>query len=577
MKYKTLDYLLGGRWAISLRGSLAVYPFVVLGAPLGNAVGVKNFPFAEWTYISFLASIPAFAILVLLNFTIYKNRSIKPLPWWGIVLVGGILGLVKGFSMSLIGYKFGILTESFASDVQHRIANHVLIGTCLLPLVAFVTAGYDRYSSQRNKLLRQALAQNSQTGWQANSAPTSQVLANSRISGKIERNLTETQVVLSRLMDSRIEIDGAWLANYLRSRAITSIRPLSHSLFDASGNAVGVRRFRSALKWAVVNFTVYPDAVLVAYAVTSIANHYDYDPFLAATSRFAIQLLLLFGLLHGLRVVNERFHINKLTYKLMIKIGVVTLFELLSSGAIKIVGLRADLVPSLIVDGIWVFFLILVTSAVITIFTQEEAMISTLRSVITDQELQFAEERSINAEAGRNLAHFLHSNLQTALLNSANVIDSAAQAGNTDAVRGEIEKLQNMLRLPDVDEMLITNLTLEATLQHAKRNWDGLMQVQSQFKGTDKEGTSSEAKKIGLVLDEALSNSFRHGKASKVKITLEASKDTLKLSVIDNGIGPTNGAEGMGSQTFDAIAGSSWELAADQEIGSRFTLALRRS
>jgi two-component sensor histidine kinase len=112
---------------------------------------------------------------------------------------------------------------------------------------------------------------------------------------------------------------------------------------------------------------------------------------------------------------------------------------------------------------------------------------------------------------------------------------------------------------------------------HAKRNWDGLMQVQSQFKGTDKEGTSSEAKKIGLVLDEALSNSFRHGKASKVKITLEASKDTLKLSVIDNGIGPTNGAEGMGSQTFDAIAGSSWELAADQEIGSRFTLALRRS
>ena len=34
MNYKTLDYLLGGRWAISLRGSLAVYPFVVLGAPL---------------------------------------------------------------------------------------------------------------------------------------------------------------------------------------------------------------------------------------------------------------------------------------------------------------------------------------------------------------------------------------------------------------------------------------------------------------------------------------------------------------------------------------------------------------
>ena len=161
LRNRTLDQLLGGRWAISLRGSIAILPFVVLAAPLGNSVGVKNFPFAQWTYISFLSTLPPLGIFILLNFTIYKNRSSKPLSWWWIVLVGGSLGLLKGFLMSLIGYKSGLVTDSFIRDLERRMFNHFLLGVSLLPLVVFIAAGYERYSIQRNRMLRQALAKNS--------------------------------------------------------------------------------------------------------------------------------------------------------------------------------------------------------------------------------------------------------------------------------------------------------------------------------------------------------------------------------------------------------------------------------
>ncbi|HEY7854765.1 MAG TPA: hypothetical protein VIB80_06620 [Aquiluna sp.] len=70
------------------------------------------------------------------------------------------------------------------------------------------------------------------------------------------------------------------------------------------------------------------------------------------------------------------------------------------------------------------------------------------------------------------------------------------------------------------------------------------------------------------VVEEAISNAYRHGKAATVKVTL--SEDEQVLIVDDDGFGPKEGPKGLGSYIFDSIG--PWSIKALETGGTRFTL-----
>jgi signal transduction histidine kinase len=574
---KKLDILLGGRWAISLQGYLLAFPFMVLAAPLGNSVGAKNFPFLMWTFVSLIAVIPCTVILILLNYTIYKNRSIKPLPWWLIVVVGGLLGAIKGFLMTYIGNKEGLLLQNFSQDMEKRVLNTTIIGLTFVPIISFMVAGFDRYSSQRNKLLRQALSRSSIDLGANQGNRTSVTTVDTRVNARIVRDLEETRASLRKVMNSGQDIDGEQVAAYLRDRTNSSIRPLSHSLFNRPTLRIDAHGVRSAVRWGIVNLEIYPGAALLVYAVTSLASFYQISGLWNATYRFLIHEGLLATTLFTLRHLFKRYGRQKLYFKLFFTAIALSIFEVLTNLANRFLGLRLDHLPTQISEGLWVSFLIFLISGSMSVFMHEEMVVASLNSLITQDELQFTGKRIASNSASHDLARFLHTNLQTSMLNSANILDRAAAAHDADAIRREIDNVQTLLHLPDNLDASQGQETLESILNSAKRNWDGLMIVKSRFTGENKKSNRIEAKKLSLVLDEALSNAFRHGKAANVEIMLHSTLDELKVTVSDNGIGPTHGVEGMGSQIFDSTGGSSWELLPGKESGSCFVLALRRN
>lgn len=568
-----LDELLGGRWAISVRGSLLALPFIVLAAPLGNSQGEANYPFLKWTLISALSVIPPVALFFVLHLTIYKNRSFRPLPWWLLLIVGAFLGTVKGFLLSYIGYKSGLVTGSLGLDIKRRVLNNLVLGVTFLPITTFVVAGYERYKIQRNKLLRQALSQHAASSH----LTVSQDRVNKRTSAKLERDLAETRSVLDVLTSPGRKIDGHQIADYLRKQTSTAIRPLSHSLFNAPGEGIGSRLVRGGIKWGIFNLNIFPEAVLLVYALTSLVTFYKNENLLGGSSRLAIHVALLAATLFLMNLIITRLKIQILILKILAISALIVIYEFVVNYSIRTVDLQEDLASSQVSEGIWILFLILFASTTISVFTREEAVIESLKSIITDEELRAAEVKVAQSGASRNLASYLHTSMQTSMLNSANIIEKAAEQGDDDAIRRETEKLQTLLYLPLDLDLKADSETIDQAIQKAKRNWDGLMKVRSRLTGTSKDSSAEEIKKVSLVLDEALSNAFRHGKAKTAEIGIQCTSSELRISVTDDGLGPMKGAEGMGSQTFDSIGGADWELTSGVEKGSRFVLTIQRN
>jgi signal transduction histidine kinase len=70
------------------------------------------------------------------------------------------------------------------------------------------------------------------------------------------------------------------------------------------------------------------------------------------------------------------------------------------------------------------------------------------------------------------------------------------------------------------------------------------------------------------VVEEAIANAYRHGKATHVKVLLD--EGSTLLIVDDDGFGPKEGPKGLGSFIFDSIG--PWSIEALPSGGSRFQL-----
>lgn len=83
-----------------------------------------------------------------------------------------------------------------------------------------------------------------------------------------------------------------------------------------------------------------------------------------------------------------------------------------------------------------------------------------------------------------------------------------------------------------------------------------------------------KAQEIGNVINEGLSNSFRHGNASKVNTSVTHKSDQIFVIVKDNGDGMDGGKPGLGTDWFRAIAGNAWSLT-NNEDGPGTTLEFK--
>lgn len=163
--------------------------------------------------------------------------------------------------------------------------------------------------------------------------------------------------------------------------------------------------------------------------------------------------------------------------------------------------------------------------------------------------LELKTQRSGEVESAlqrRELANHLHAHVQNKLLSQALRLETAKDVD-----------LQN--------EMQILLETLSSTMTIELEEKADLESVVNRWRGTIDIHTHCEVQPTPVVLaaiEEAITNAFRHGKASEVHVSL--TKYCLKVS--DDGLGPIGGSLGLGSLAFRQLG--QWELVAGENGGS---------
>lgn len=162
----------------------------------------------------------------------------------------------------------------------------------------------------------------------------------------------------------------------------------------------------------------------------------------------------------------------------------------------------------------------------------------------------------------RLMANQMHGEIQSRLMS----LVLASESGNAlrnDLLVQELEAVSQLL-----ENLPAREATLSEQLQRLESTWSGFAKLEIDL-GT-KSFPQEKSSLVFALIEEGVSNAFRHGLADHVKVTFQTPST---LIVIDNGLGPKVGKPGSGAALF-AVASSSWILKPGPSGGSRLEIDL---
>jgi two-component sensor histidine kinase len=138
-------------------------------------------------------------------------------------------------------------------------------------------------------------------------------------------------------------------------------------------------------------------------------------------------------------------------------------------------------------------------------------------------------------------------------------------------VKSAISAALDVLNNPPQDAEVIPT-SLHESVEVVALRWRDFLSIELSLLGDDV--VEPKVAVIAQAVEEGITNSFRHGKATHITILIERKTTSLVLSIIDNGVGPSGGIFGIGSQTFDLLTGGNWSLSANASSAPGSTLTL---
>jgi hypothetical protein len=210
-----------------------------------------------------------------------------------------------------------------------------------------------------------------------------------------------------------------------------------------------------------------------------------------------------------------------------------------------------------------------------TILTsQRTRMISELTSTIENLESTISLLNQKEWISRRQLGYVMHGSLQSAL--NAAVLQLGSSNAPTpeliESVRSEIAAAQARVGFESGQ-----NYSFEQAKQEISKIWSGTIEfnwVVAPKAATALLGNVTTSECLAEVLREAVSNASKHGKATRVEISVNIEDSTIALQVQDNGTSVDAGnTQGLGSELFDDVC-AQWERVRTESGGMKLTATL---
>lgn len=192
---------------------------------------------------------------------------------------------------------------------------------------------------------------------------------------------------------------------------------------------------------------------------------------------------------------------------------------------------------------------------------QRNEVIASLEKHISGDKFNLSVTRVSDAQRNAEIATYLHGEIQAGLTASSLLLQQAAQSGDSDLAQEALERASGLLN-QDLTNISFTRMaTPEKKIEKIVEAWKGIADISLTLPPFGQLNEAVLRNSVRLI-EEAISNSIRHAKATEIKVVGMLKGDLFTLSVISNGNPMTKGKAGLGTKMFNDLA-IEWSYAAE--------------
>ena len=543
--------LLGGRWAISLRGWLIFSALLLVIGPPGIKTQL-DVPVQTIAVIA-LAGWLAMSVLYLAgHLTIFRNRRTAPRHVAWVIAFGVAVGAARAAIAIALPEGRAALGDGWHGVVTAMLY-FVPITLLAAVLITYLLAVTDWYASERTRLLRFEVDAEAARLRAVGALNAARAVITTRIQTALEQQLSDLERVAT------IDDSDARLSDALLDTAAGYVRPESHRLWQERDPGLQ-RGSLAAIERASLSA---PLPIALPYALWAVA----FIP--PAAARFgtftwipsALTLLIAMVVLYPLGRAAIRRYAPAPHYMRTRLIALVPMLAaaLLSATAAAELGSSATTPMQTVLPAVFVvIFTVLVSWAQATLRTRDARLLS-LRTQAEEADIERLALEAATEQMQRELALYLHGTVQAGLVASAYSIQDAVNRGDTAALEAAIADARASIARVGQDAGEPTVHDLVSLRAAITERWDGAIAITWQLPAAEPEPTIIT--RIDNVLQECLANASIHGAASEATVRITVEDDCAIVEVTDNGTGPGNGKPGLGSAVLNEATGGQWSIA----------------
>ena len=569
---KLIREQIGGRWAISLKVCFWLLPIVVIFAPLAEASISESTKLAEYIFAASLSLIPPAIIVYIAHLTLFKNRTVTPLPAYSVVLLGLISGAMKGISLG-IAMSWLDLHSTVEVSTPFRAINSALLGAIALPVTSIFMTTWEYARRRQPELIHEAIRIQAARRQIDGIRDELSIFDSRKIQSEISEIFQKCKSEVENLV--AVNLGNSWteISKLLRDTAEKSIRPMSHNLYKLEKEISRQTSMEKNLVISRVNFEIFWIAFL--FLATNFGNmthlYFLEESILVTLVKFSLIILIFYTI----RIVYSKVARFKLIS--FIAMGGFGIFLYSTAEEILLKSLSLTYrYTDIVLEGFWLAFLIFVTGIFGSYINSQDYEFRLLKSLVNSHEIALLTSEKETNTYSRKMAKHLHGAIQSRLMASALAVEIAGRNGDLISLNSEIERAIKTLEFKDFNIEIQQAHTFSQVFSHIDSLWGDLIEIEFAPIGVLPPQNSATLSVLSELLSEATSNAYRHGSATWLRIEIHCdAPHTLSVSIIDNGVGVKEVSSGLGSDLLTVACGSQWKLAnRENQSGAILTFTL---
>ena len=562
MSSRKISLNIGGKWAISWKIASYALPFLLIIVPVSEGAITSWWAFWRWTFVSFLSLIPVVTGYLIADVTVFKNREQNPVPSHYVFILGFILGLLRGITTGTLAIFLNLLTldgQSYLSYILIRAVNAGLLGMLALPLISLFASSFEIYQNDRNALISDRMLHQSQ---KSESMAVIKSLRSS-MTRRVDENLLSVIKDSQEYFDEKgrsLEKNWELMAIRLRKAALDTIRPFSHQLHRQGEEKIYKVRGIELFRFISSTIRIEIPWVIFGYLLINFRYIFENSPFKYALVNLSVRIFLIYLGLKIIKWLKNSGRINRLFTYIPSLFLFIVIFEIINHKLDGRLQLQDDSELIHIIDGLILGVIILAVGFVSSFFYGQHAESKFLERQLSKEQLEAMLLKREEDRLSRELAKYLHGTIQSRLMASAMALEKAGRKGDKRALEKELAQAYASLRVPSASYFAAPEDTFKAEINKVISKWKDLLNIKVKIDKTIGDLEPSKSQEIGNAINEGISNSFRHGHASNLKLNVEKVRSGIRVEMVDDGDGPMGGKGGLGTEWFNAISGRSWSL-----------------